>query len=108
MQHNRCLIEDPTYVAAVKALGGALLIDYALAPIIDILWREPDVYPIVPGCDPLRLARTKEAVRDLEVVPALYIWFYIAKNGDVHLWNAQIIAESDDPSEEEDKEIAVA
>ena len=42
----------------------------------------PLAFPEVPGLDGIHLARTKLAIRDLEIIPALRVWFRPSKQSN--------------------------
>lgn len=96
MRKRRKLIEEPSYERATAQFGGAQSIDWALEPMVDIIAASPDSFPVVNGFSPLRIAKTKLAVRDLEVIPSLRVWFYISNDDEsVHLWWVEITPPDD-------------
>lgn len=95
MPNHRTIVEDDSFIRAVAQLGGSHQTDKALDPVIEALSLEPEAFPLVPGYEPVRLAKTHLAVRDLEIIPAIHVWFFIASDGVVHL----VWAELSDPGE---------
>jgi hypothetical protein len=69
------IIEEENWQRAIAQLGGARRVDRAIAPIIDALHRNPEGFDRVPGFSSLYLARTKLAIRQLEVIPSYRVWF---------------------------------
>lgn len=71
------MVEEADYERAVAQLGGAQFVDEALAPIMNGIESNPLGFPEVPGMPGIHLARTTIAVRGLELIPALRLWFRV-------------------------------
>lgn len=69
------IVEEESWERAMAQLGGARRVDRAIAPIIDALHRNPEGFDRVPGHHALYLARTKLAIRDLDLIPSYRVWF---------------------------------
>lgn len=68
-------VEEDSWERALAQLGGARKVDRAIAPIIDALHRNPEGFDRVPDLPNHYLARTRLAIRDLDLIPSYRVWF---------------------------------
>lgn len=77
-QAGRSLIEEKSYAYSVAKLGGAYAVDLALSAIMDGLCNKPEGFDLVPGQEPIRIAKTDRIVRQNgSIIPGLRLWFVI-------------------------------
>lgn len=72
------ILEDKSWELAVANFSDYREMDIAVAPIIEVLRRNPLAYPVFKGMREMRMAKTKMRVEDLKVTPAMRVW-YIAE-----------------------------
>jgi hypothetical protein len=78
---------DPAFSEAVDSLGGYLLVDEALEPIIDGLYRNPWGFPCIENdWIRIRYAITKPT----QMLPALFVTFQIEANNDVTILHVEV------------------
>ncbi len=77
---------DPDFDAAVERLGGYRLVDEALEPILDGLYRNPWGFPFIEN-DWIRV-RYAQTI-PTQTLPALLVVFRIEANNDVTLLYAE-------------------
>ena len=77
---------DPEFDAAVQRLGGYRLVDEALEPIMEGLYRNPWGFPFIEN-DWIRVRYAKTI--PTQTLPALLIVFRIEPNNDVTLLYAE-------------------
>ena len=73
----REIVEEESFVIAIEKLGGHGPIDAALESLIGGLSSNPDSFDIIPGCAPIRLAKTEMISWDSKKVPPLALWFRV-------------------------------
>lgn len=78
----RQIIFDAEFDAAVEKLGGYILVDAALDPILDGLYRNPYGFPLIEN-DWVRVRYV--VTKPTGYLPALAVTFTIEINGDVIL-----------------------
>ena len=93
---HRSVIEEDSFQLSCAAIGNVEFIDLALEIITHSLSWSAEEFPLIPGMPPIRMAKTRFAVRNLKVIPALYLRFYIGRDNQVHLWHLEL-APVDDP-----------
>ena len=77
---------DPAFETAVQSLGGYLLVDEALEPILESLYRHPWGFSYIENdWIRIRYAITKPT----EHLPALFVTFRIEENNDVTLLHVE-------------------
>lgn len=69
------IVEDANYPLSVGKLGGAAWVDWATAPILYSLSRNPLGFELVPGHASVRLAKTSLRIEGSELFPGLNLWF---------------------------------
>ena len=72
------IVEESSFERAVAALGGSRKIDEALAPIMNAIEGNPYVFDEVPGGNGVRLARTTIQIKDLNLIPSMWLWFRVS------------------------------
>lgn len=86
----RGIIYDPEFDKAVELLGGYLLVDEALEPILDGLYRNPYGFRLIENdWIRIRYAVTKAT----GALPSLVVLFSIEANGDVILRHVEELVE---------------
>ena len=78
----RQIIFDETFDAAVERLGGYILVDEALDPILDGLYRNPYGFHLIEN-DWVRIRYV--VTKPTGYLPSLVVTFTIEPNGDVIL-----------------------
>jgi hypothetical protein len=78
----RQIIFDAEFDIAVEQLGGYILIDAALDPILDGLYRNPYGFPMIEN-DWIRIRYV--VTKPTGYLPSLVVTFTIEMNGDVIL-----------------------
>lgn len=82
----RQIIYSAEFDQAVEHLGGYILVDEALDPIIDGLWRNPYGFPAIENqWIKIRYVVTKPTT----FLPSLVVTFTIEPNGDVILHHVE-------------------
>jgi hypothetical protein len=77
---------DPSFDAAVERLGGYRLVDEAMEPILEGLYRNPWGFPVIENdWIKIRYVITKPTAN----LPALLVAFKIEPNNDVTLLYAE-------------------
>ena len=75
---GRTIVEEQSFTDSVKLLGGTELVDIALSAIMDGLANRPEGFDLVPGYEPIRIAKTDRVSRPIVGdIPALRVWFLI-------------------------------
>ena len=92
---RRELREEASYSESVKKLGGAENADEALEAILEALTLRPEGFDVVPGWEPIRLAKTIAAVQGGSEIPALRLWFRIVDETTVSLLHIETIPDGD-------------
>lgn len=94
---QRSLIEEESYSLSVENLGySQRILDSALLVLTTSIANNAEAFPCIPNQAPIRLAKTKVVIRDLETYPALRLRFYIGRDDQIHLWHLEL-APVDDP-----------
>jgi hypothetical protein len=92
----RNLIEEESYSLCVERLGySQRILDSALLVLTTSIANNAEAFAYIPNQKPIRLAKTKVVIRDLEIYPALRLRFYIGRDDQVHLWHLEL-APADD------------
>jgi hypothetical protein len=78
----RNIVYDPAFTAAVERLGGYILVDDALDPILDGLSLNPYGFPLIEN-DWVRIRYV--ITKPTGYLPSLVVMFTIETNGDVTL-----------------------
>jgi hypothetical protein len=73
----RELREEQSFKESVELLGGSGKIDSALSSILEALSHRPEGFDLVPGWEPIRVAKTVAFSWEGEEVPPLRLWFVI-------------------------------
>ena len=81
--------ESDTYALCVSQIGGALFIDRALAPILNGLSLNPMGFPEVPSTT-IRIAKTRVAMKEGEIIPALTLRFRVTPPHSVELLHLEV------------------
>lgn len=82
----RSIVFDPEFAAAVERLGGYRLVDEALEPILDGLYRNPWGFSFVEN-DWVRVRYGRTIAT--ETLPSIIVIFRIESNNDVTLLHAE-------------------
>lgn len=61
------------------------MVDSALESILESLRSRPEGWDMIPGHEPLRLAKTEPFFREGKHYPALRVWFHIVDETTVSL-----------------------
>lgn len=69
------VVEENSFERSAAQLGGLKWVDRALAPVMLALEGNPLVFPVVPGTNGIRIARTLLVINELELIPSLRVWF---------------------------------
>lgn len=85
MSKLRTLVESPHFTEQLGWLENQPYVDEALDAVTWALARKPEVYPIIPGTNGLRVAKTIAYERDGVTIPPIKIWFSIEDDGHVYL-----------------------
>jgi hypothetical protein len=91
----RELREEDAFTEAVKKLGGHEKIDDALECILEALSLRPEGFDLVPGWEPIRLAKTVAFTYEGEEIPALRVWFRIVSDELVSLMYVEAVPDSE-------------
>lgn len=89
------IVHAHSFEATLARLGSPIRTDEACEGLLWIIARSPELFPIVPGFDRLRVARTDRTETAHGMMPPLRIYFVIRNENEVELLAA--IIESDDP-----------
>lgn len=90
-QPPRGIVENPAYSTAAAKIG-TQRVDEALSGIMDALSRRPDAFPLIPGWEPIRIAKTDAVLDGTEnAVPALRVWFVVNSDHEVELLYIEVI-----------------
>lgn len=94
---GRRLEELPSFADSVQAIGDVKLIDTALAAVMDGLCNRPEGFDLVPGFDPIRIAKTDRIVRsDKSIIPAIRLWFVIESETTIKLLYVEEIPDDEE------------
>lgn len=93
----RSLRETPEFIEHCAAIGEMQHIDAALDALTWALTNDAEQYPIIPGTQRLRMARSKAYQRGGIYIPVLKVWFVIL---DEHTVELRIVTH-DEPEDEE-------
>lgn len=72
------IVEENSFERSAAQLGGLKWVDRALAPVMLAIEGNPLAFPIVPGTNDIRVARTLLIINDLELIPSLRVWFRVS------------------------------
>ena len=85
MSNLRSLEETPLFTQQLEAMGDVQYTDEALNALTWALARRPEEFPIVPGTNGLRLAKTIGFEREGHYIAPLKVWFTIKDENRVIL-----------------------
>lgn len=87
----RTIREEKSFEDSVRQLGGSELVDEALSVICEALSCRPEGFDLIPGFEPIRIAKTDRVARPKGNIPALRVWFVISDDTTVSLLYAEEI-----------------
>lgn len=83
---GRNLVEGRSFTDAVAKIGGHELVDSALSAVIDGLCNGPEGFDLIPGFEPIRIAKTDAISRpDGQSCNAMHLWFIIESETTIRL-----------------------
>lgn len=74
---------EDRFLESLAAIIGPQRVEEALITLFDSLYVYPAKFPLVPGMEPIRLAKTDPHYWEGGLIPRLRIWYYI-EDADVH------------------------
>ena len=96
MDNIRSIVESNDYARDLEALGFEIrLLDEATEAITGVFARSPEVYPVIPGTEGVRVAKTLDHAYERMIVPALKVYFRIRNEDTIDLL-AIVLDVSDD------------
>ena len=95
---HRALEHDALYDGQLAKIGDIKRIDEVIRCVHGAIATNPEAFPIVPGTERLRVAKTRRFAWDEGVLPHLVIWFSIKDENTVRLRAVDIECE---PAEDE-------
>ena len=82
---RRTLRETPSYNEASESLGNPADVDDALLVVTEAIARAPEVFPVLPGFQHLRIAKTDAVISKDGVKPGVVVWFMIVDSQYIDL-----------------------
>lgn len=89
------IIEEQSYTRQAANIGDVKRVDEALEGIMDVLCNNPEIFPLVPSTQDIRLAKTNRFVWANGVIPKLRVWFTV-RGTEVHLLTVKAYADEED------------
>lgn len=88
----RTLVESPEFTDQLSKIEKIERVDEALRGLMTLIAVRPDAFPIVPGTEKLRLAKSDRYEGIGGVVPRLRLWF-VADENQVNLLYIEVDTE---------------
>ena len=70
-------MEEQSFADSVTKIGGSQIVDQSLSLIMNRLCNKPEQFDLIPGYEPIRIART--------IMPVLRVWFVIVDDETIKL-----------------------
>lgn len=84
--------QDELFTTQLELIAPARFTDEALDAVVWAVGNDPEVYPVIPGTNRLRVAKSLLYQRQLVTIPPLRIWFTI-EDGGIILFKAVDVLE---------------